>query len=288
MYRLIRTIFLLGVIAALIGGGWAFYIYSTTDVEQLRGIIDYVPPNQTQSRKAGLAHPDNARLVDIPPELIFATFAAEDYDFAIHRGVRPGTIWTCIKGRLFHGAQCGGSSLTQQVVKNLLVGSEQTLYRKAKEMIVALKLERHFTKADIFTLYANIAETGPGMYGYKQAAQLYFGKRLRELTPVESAFIASNLSAPTLRSRWYLEKSEDPKQVDFIKYILFNALIFRTELFSNDHVPAGFLAHDPFGDIAAHYDQIASSWTRYSQDEAMKEDVSEQVDRFVQRHLGVF
>ena len=133
----------------------------------------------------------------MPPRLIHAFISAEDKNFYRHPGIDPLALARAIVqnlGYVIRGSKrrfVGASTITQQVAKNFLVGSERTLRRKIREALIALKLEATFSKNYILELYLNQIYLGRGVYGVAAAALAYFGKRLDELTVDEMAFLAA-------------------------------------------------------------------------------------------------
>jgi penicillin-binding protein 1A len=136
-------------------------------------------------------------LEDIPDLLKKAFIAAEDQNFYNHRGIEPlGILRAALKNiRKGRKAQ-GGSTITQQVAKTF-VGREKTYTRKIKEMLLALKLEKEFTKDEILYLYLNQVYLGHGLYGVGAAAKGYFRKNMNELTLAEMAMLAGLPPAPS-------------------------------------------------------------------------------------------
>ena len=133
----------------------------------------------------------------MPRKLIHAFISAEDKNFYHHPGIDPMALARAIVqnlGYVIRGKKrrfVGASTITQQVAKNFLVGSERTLRRKIREALIALKLEATFSKDYILELYLNQIYLGRGVYGVAAAALAYFGKRLDELTTEEMAFLAA-------------------------------------------------------------------------------------------------
>lgn len=130
-----------------------------------------------------------------------ATVAIEDAKFYEHRGVRPlsfarATLKNILSGRF----EQGGSTITQQVVKNSVLTREKRIARKLKEWILALKLEQQMTKDDILALYLNEAPYGGSVYGVEEASQQFFSKPARDVTLTEAAYIAALPQAPTYYS----------------------------------------------------------------------------------------
>ncbi|MFE7138965.1 transglycosylase domain-containing protein [Streptomyces sp. NPDC057644] len=141
---------------------------------------------------------EKVRLTQIPPSVRHAVLAAEDRDFYsddravdVKAMVRAG--WNTVTGK---GKQ-GGSTITQQYVKNYYLGQERTILRKAKEAIIAVKLNREETKDQIFEGYLNTSYFGRNAYGIQAAAQAYYGKNVEDLTTAEGAYLASLLNAPS-------------------------------------------------------------------------------------------
>jgi len=141
---------------------------------------DYIPFNET------------------PASLVDAVIATEDRNFYYHFGIDPfGLARAMIANiRAQHVVQ-GGSTITQQVAKNVFLTPERSLIRKIKEALLALKLEQRFSKQDIMSIYLNRVYLGAGNYGIDAAAHRYFDKSAREMTLPESAIIAGLLKAPS-------------------------------------------------------------------------------------------
>lgn len=130
-----------------------------------------------------------------------ATVAIEDSEFYTHGGIRitsiiRATIWAKLTGRKVQG----GSTITQQLIKNTLLNTDRTLTRKIKEWILAIKLEKVMGKEDILTLYLNEAPYGGNIYGIEEASKAFFGKDPVQLTLAESAYLAAIPNAPTYYS----------------------------------------------------------------------------------------
>lgn len=135
---------------------------------------------------------------DLPPYLPGAVLAVEDRRFYDHMGIDvlglARAMWVNLRaGRVVQG----GSTITQQAAKNLFLSHERTLKRKVQELLLALWLEAKFTKSQILTLYLNRVYLGAGTYGVEAAAQRYFGRSAREVTPYQAAVLAGLLKAPS-------------------------------------------------------------------------------------------
>jgi penicillin-binding protein 1A len=140
----------------------------------------------------------NVALKDLPPYLPKAFIAIEDRRFYSHYGVDPlGILRAAVANVLHRGVSQGGSTLTQQLAKNLFLTQERTLLRKLQEAELALWLERKYSKNEILELYLNRVYFGSGAYGVEAAAQRYFGKSARNVTLGEAAMLAGLVKSPS-------------------------------------------------------------------------------------------
>jgi penicillin-binding protein 1A len=138
------------------------------------------------------------RLMDLPPYLPKAFVAIEDRRFYDHIGIDPfGVSRALVRDVIGRRGVEGGSTLTQQLAKNLFLTQERTLSRKIQEAILALWLERRYSKDQILELYLNRVYFGSGAYGVEAAAQKYFGKSARFVTLPEAALLAGLMKSPT-------------------------------------------------------------------------------------------
>ena len=144
---------------------------------------------------------------ELPEFYIHAVVAVEDHRFQHHHGIDPiaicRAVWNDVKTLSFAE---GGSTITQQLAKNLYFTQEKKLDRKFAEIFVAFDLERDYSKKEILELYVNTIYFGNGCYGVYEAAQEYFGKPPKELTDYESAMLAGIPNAPSAYS-----PSENPE-----------------------------------------------------------------------------
>ena len=137
----------------------------------------------------------------ISPYIINASVAIEDSEFYNHIGIRPISFLRSVLANLKEGSfSQGGSTITQQLVKNTLLTPEKKISRKLKEWVIAVKLEREYSKEQILTLYLNEAPYGGNLYGVEEASQAFFDKHALDLTLAESAYLAALPQAPTFFS----------------------------------------------------------------------------------------
>lgn len=152
--------------------------------------------NEIGSR--GIKHNDSIPLSEFPDALIKATLATEDRRFYEHFGIDlAGTARALITNTQAGGVRQGGSSITQQLAKNLFLTNERTIERKIKEAFLALWLESRLTKNEILKLYLDRAYLGGGAFGVDAAAQFYFNKSARDVNLAEAAMLAGMFKAPT-------------------------------------------------------------------------------------------
>ena len=126
-----------------------------------------------------------------------ATIAIEDSSFYTHGGVRIPSIIRAAIADIFQGKKQGGSTITQQLIKNTLLNPDRTLTRKVKEMVMSVKMESNYSKDEILSLYLNEIPYGSNTYGIESASQAYFGKSAEEVSLAEAAYLAALPKAPT-------------------------------------------------------------------------------------------
>jgi penicillin-binding protein 1A len=173
---------------------------------ELDALVGYRPPTTCHVLDAhgisvdefALTRREWVDLSALPPIVGQAIIAAEDRRFREHAGVDPAGIARAMRTNFEAGrVEEGGSTLTQQLVKNLLVGSEQTYARKAEEALLAWRLERRMSKDELLELYLNYVYLGSGNYGVEAASQDYFGVSARELSAGQAALLAGLVPAPS-------------------------------------------------------------------------------------------
>jgi penicillin-binding protein 1A len=193
-------------IAGVVGTVIALYLAIVSDLPDLHGLEDYRPPLAStvydrDGNPIGEFFEERRRLVrleELPEHVILAFVAGEDDAFFEHSGIDWQSIaraaWADFQAREIVQ---GGSTITQQTVKSLLLTPERRFDRKIKEMILARRLEQEFTKDEILALYLNQIYFGGGAWGIGEAARTYFGKTVGELTISEGAMLAGLPKAPS-------------------------------------------------------------------------------------------
>ena len=208
MKKLFKILLILFAAGTLLGaaGAVGLYVWASHDLPGFKKITDYRPPLVTTVHAAdgqvlGYFYKERrflARLDDMSPWLSKAFLAAEDSAFYQHDGVDLVAIFRAMVVNIKHGSvRQGGSTITQQVIKGLLLTSERKYERKIKEAILAYRLERYLTKSEILTIYLNHIYLGSGSYGVEAAARTYFGKHAKDLTIAECAVLAGLPQAPS-------------------------------------------------------------------------------------------
>ena len=190
---------LLVLVAALVGATAGLLLVYTTDLPQVDALEAYRPSSITEvydshGRVIGsfaLQRRVVASYDDFPPVLRDALVSIEDKDFYRHSGVNFGRILGAAYRDIESGGKVqGASTLTMQLARNLFLSPDRSFHRKVQETMLAIQIERHFTKPQIFTLYANQIFLGHGVYGFEAASEYYFSKPAKQLTLDEAALLA--------------------------------------------------------------------------------------------------
>ncbi len=199
------ALFLLVAVLGVVSG--ILFAYAG-DLPQIEALDDYAPSTMTRVYSAGgqvIGEFATERRVmvkydDISPTLREAIISAEDADFNRHFGISISRIVITAVQDILKRRLAGASTLTQQLARNLFLNDEKTLERKIKEALLAIQIERRYTKREIFTLYCNQIYFGRGAYGVEAASRMYFGKRSKDLTLAEAALIAGIIQSPERQS----------------------------------------------------------------------------------------
>ena len=196
---------LLAVLAAAVGAASGLLLVYSTDLPQVEQLERYRPSSvtelyDTQNRVIGtfaLQRRVIATYDDYPQVLRDALVSIEDKDFYTHSGIN---FWRIV-GAAYRDVESGGkvqgaSTLTMQLARNLFLSPDRSFYRKVQESLLAIQMERRFTKPQIFTLYANQIFLGHGAYGFEAASEYYFSKPAKQLTLEEASLLAGLPKAP--------------------------------------------------------------------------------------------
>ncbi|NBQ54989.1 MAG: peptidase, partial [Proteobacteria bacterium] len=197
------------LVAVAAGGGFLF-LKRAGVFEPDEKLIEKITNHQTRSNTIVLSR-DGSKIgefyevdrafvpyAQLPKDLIESIIAIEDHNFWSHNGFDPKGILRAAIANVAGGrTKQGASTISQQLVKTFILGNERTFARKAREVFLAIKLERLISKERILELYANEMFLGSGSYGVAAAAKRYFSKNLSELEPHESALIAGLFQSPS-------------------------------------------------------------------------------------------
>lgn len=232
---LLRGLFLflgLGVLGGLTGVG--AILYFSYDLPQISSLNDYKPALTSQIlakdgdvlAEIGSEKRELVEYEEIPQLIIDAFLSAEDANFYEHSGVDYAGVLRALVANIKAGRVVqGGSTITQQVAKSLLLTRERSITRKIKDFLLAQRIEKHFSKKEILYLYLNQVYLGGGFYGVKAAVNGYFGKQLSDVTIAEAAMIAGLLVAPGRYSPYVNPKYAQTRQ----DYVL-------SRMYSNDKI----------------------------------------------------
>ena len=194
------------------GGIWVAFLaivlgsYLFADIPSTTNLLAYQPRDDIivldidgrVIARRGHTHGAIVAVEDLPPHVANAFVAIEDRRFYYHFGIDPLGLARALAVNIMNGSFVqGGSTITQQLAKNLYLQPERTFKRKYEEAILALKLERRYTKSQILTLYLNRVYFGAGTYGIEAAAQRFFSKPASALDVVEAAILAGSVKAPS-------------------------------------------------------------------------------------------
>lgn len=156
-------------------------------------------------------------LAEMGTNIQHAVVAIEDAHFYTHHGIRPTSILRAIFVNLTSGSfSQGGSTLTQQIIKNTLLNTDKTVVRKFKEWVLALKLEREFTKDQILEIYLNDAPFGSTIYGVQEASKAFYGIDAKDLSIAQSAYLAALMPAPSYYSPFGAHKTKLDDRKDLV------------------------------------------------------------------------
>lgn len=217
---LINSIVVLGFLIAIFGGGvgvgFVVSLFDKVEVPKTKELVEKV---SEVSRISTITYSDGSLVSEVNSDLLRipvtseevsdylkqAVIATEDETFETHNGVVPKAVLRAALGSIGLGSSSGGSTLTQQLIKQQLVGDAPTFTRKANEIVSALALERNMTKNEILTIYLNVSpfgrnNQGKNIAGVEAAARGIFGKTAKELSVPQAAFIAGLPQSPIVYS----------------------------------------------------------------------------------------
>jgi penicillin-binding protein 1A len=191
---------------------------------------------------------------EVPPLLVDAFLAAEDDRFFRHPGVDwQGLVRAALSNVSAGGVREGGGTITMQLARNTVLTNERTLRRKLKEVFLALRLEREFSKQEILTLYLNRIFLGQRAYGVGAAAQVYFDKRPAELTLAEAALVAGLPRSPSLDNPVASVERARDRRAYVLRRMVETGKITEAESAAANAVPIVARIHGPVVELSAPY-----------------------------------
>jgi penicillin-binding protein 1A len=216
--------FLLGIltVTALAGLAWVLtQIPLPPEAPQAQTTILYDASGAQLATLHGVENRFPVSIDQVPPVLVAAVVAAEDRNFFEHGGIDPFGIARATFEDIRHkGVTQGGSTITQQYVKNAYVGNQYTLWRKIREAVISVKLERKLSKQQILERYLNTVYFGRGAYGVQAAARAYFDKDVGDLGLKESAYLAGIIREPS-----NADVVDNPVEAHDLRFIVLNAMV---------------------------------------------------------------
>ncbi len=220
----------------------------------------------------------NAKRTIVPLEQISkyiqkGTIAIEDADFYNHFGIKPTSIIRAIFANITSaGYAQGGSTITQQVVKNTILTNDKTITRKLKEWVLAIKLEKVLTKDQILATYLNETSYGGSIYGVEEASRQFFGKTASEVSIAEAAYLSALPQAPSFYSPFGKNKTKlDERQKLVLKKMLENKFITEDEYASSTKEKVVFLNKNDGNIKAPHFSLMVRDYLidKYGEEKVM-------------------
>ncbi len=301
---LINSIVVLGILIAIFGGGvgvgFVVSLFDEVEVPKTKELVEKV---SEVSRISTVTYSDGSLVSEVNSDLLRipvtseevsdylkqAVIATEDETFETHNGVVPKAVLRAALGSIGLGSSSGGSTLTQQLIKQQLVGDAPTFTRKANEIISALALERNMTKNEILTIYLNVSpfgrnNQGKNIAGVEAAARGIFGKTAKELSVPQAAYIAGLPQSPIVYSPYASDgtrKSDDDMIYGIERYqdVLYN--MYRASFLTKEEYEA-YKDYDIKQDFIAPA-PIASDTKDYLYYEVMEEAQQVMFDYLVKR-----
>jgi penicillin-binding protein 2A len=215
------VIFAAAVAAAIVIGGWVSFrvLVAAQDIDQLEVPLPAATvlydQNGQEATRLSFNKIEEIGYADIPKHMVDAVVAVEDKRYFEHDGMDMRAIARAFFTNFTAGSTVqGGSTITQQLAKNVFLSHERTWSRKWSEVLLAKKIEENYNKQEIMAMYLNQIYYGDGAWGIKRAAYTYFGKQVNQLTVAESALLAGLIKAPSALTPYkHMEKAKERRNV---------------------------------------------------------------------------
>ena len=216
--------FLFGILVftALAGAAWVLtQVPLPPEAPQAQTTVIYDTTGAQLATLHGVENRFPVSLDKVPPVVTAAVVSAEDRKFFVHKGIDPlgigRALWADIRRK---GVTQGGSTITQQYVKNAYVGTDYTLWRKIREAVISVKIERKFNKNQILERYLNTVYFGRGAYGIQAASKAYFNKDVSQLELKEASYLAGLIRSPSAG-----DVADDPQEAHDLRFIVLSAMV---------------------------------------------------------------
>lgn len=281
----------LGFIGAIAGLAAAFVIIAPRvpdnadmwNVNRQSAII-VLDRNGEEIAARGARYGEQVEPEDLPDYLINAILSTEDRRFYDHSGIDlRGTLRAAMTNLKFGGVVEGGSTITQQLAKNLFLSPEQTYIRKAREALLALWLEGHYSKQEILSLYINRIYLGAGAYGVESAAQTYFAKSARDVSLSEAALLAGLPKAPSTYAPTQNPKGAERRASEVLDNLLETEAITPFDAREARQNPAKVINQNTDSDLGYFFDYVAAKTKSLIGDVAGDIIVTTTIDQKLQR-----
>ncbi|MCF1685310.1 PBP1A family penicillin-binding protein [Tetragenococcus halophilus] len=251
-YHVNKILLLLGLIVVLIMSIYLFYIAKTTKVQELKaGLQEETVIYDKQENEAGSVSSQKGTYIgveDMSPYVVDAVVSTEDRNFYQHRGfdikgIARAGLRMVVRRNTSGG---GGSTITQQLAKNAYLSLDQTFNRKAKELFLAIEIEKNYSKDEIMSMYLNNSYFGNGVWGVQDAARKYFGVDAADLTLGESATIAGMLKGPSLYNPIDHPENANNRRDTILQVMVDNDKISKEEAQQEEQVAISDLVNDTY------------------------------------------
>lgn len=256
-YQINKIVLLVGLVVVLITSIYLFYLAKSANVKDLKSNLSQSTIIYDENNnEAGKLYGQKGTFIElnqISPYIQDAVISTEDKRFYQHHGYDIQGLARAVVGKLTFRNAGGGSTITQQLAKNALLTQEQTFDRKAKELFLAIEIEKKNSKEDILTMYLNNSYFGNGVWGVEDAAHKYFGVSAAEVTPGEAATIAGMLKGPGIYNPIdYIENATNRRNT-VLQLMVTNGKLSQGEADAEANIDLGSLLYDNYSDVNSDY-----------------------------------
>lgn len=258
-YHVNKIILLVGLVVVLISSIYLFYIAKTTKVSELEsGLKEATVFYDQDNEEAGKLSSQKGTYVDIDgisPYIIDAVISTEDRSFYSHhgfdiKGIARAAVRVVLRGNTSGG---GGSTITQQLAKNAYLTLDQTLTRKAKELFLAIEIEKHYSKDEILSMYLNKSYYGSGVWGIQDASRKYFGVDATNVSVGEAATLVGMLKGPSIYNPLDDLEAATNRRDTVLQVMVDNGKLSQEEADEQAQVALGDLLNDTYEESSEGY-----------------------------------